>query len=335
MNDLPLLRVRNLSKGFLSKSGIFKRRRITVYAVDGIDLDIYKGKTYALVGESGCGKSTLARLIMRLVEPTGGSISYRGKNLLSVSAKEMSAIRKSMQIIFQNPYASLDPRMSVREALAEPLKAHGLWNEDEESEKELLHLLGLVGLDEEVLDRYPHQFSGGQRQRICIARALALRPEFLVCDEPLSALDLSIQAQILNLLMELQERFGFTYLFITHDLSVVRHIADRVFVMLLGKIVEAGGAEEIFDSPHHPYTHLLLSAVPVLDPRARGRSRLLPVGEIPSPLEIPPGCRFQTRCPFVKDLCKVEEPLLDGNVHAVACHFPLNQKRRTASKRNE
>lgn len=327
MNGLPLLRVRSLRKSFLSKSGIFRRRRITVHAVDGIDLDIYKGKTYALVGESGCGKSTLARLVMRLVEPTSGNIYYKGRDLLSVSVKEMNEIRKSMQIIFQNPYASLDPRMSVRKALAEPFKAHGLWDDDEESERKLLHLLDLVGLDREALDRYPHQFSGGQRQRICIARALALRPEFLVCDEPLSALDLSIQAQILNLLMELQERFGFTYLFITHDLSVVRHIADRVFVMLLGKIVEAGGAEEIFDSPRHPYTHLLLSAVPVLDPRARGRRRLSSVGEIPSPLEVPPGCRFQTRCPFAKELCRVKEPLLNGNAHAVACHFPLSQKR--------
>ena len=320
----PLLSVRNLKKYFPVKAGMFGSEDRVFKAVDDVTFDIAPQETFALVGESGCGKSTLGRTILRLVEPTAGSVVLGGVDLGSLKPEALRRMRTRMQIVFQDPYASLDPRMRIGDIIAEPLLTHGKGNR-EEREARVLELMRVVGLRADCIRRYPHEFSGGQRQRIGIARALALNPEFIVCDEPLSALDVSIQAQVLNLLADLQAAFRLTYLFITHDLSVVRHFAPRVGVMFLGKMVEMGPTEQIFVSPKHPYTRFLVSAVPVPDPRQRGRKKELLEGEIPSPVNLPSGCRFRTRCPYAAPVCaEVDPPSVFEGGRSWACHFPLS-----------
>jgi oligopeptide/dipeptide ABC transporter ATP-binding protein len=319
----PLLTVTHLKKHFPAKSGMFGTEQSVVKAVDDVTFDIARQETFALVGESGCGKSTLGRAILRLVEPTAGSVNLGGTDIAALKPEALRRMRTRMQIIFQDPYASLDPRMRVGDIIAEPLATHEKGGRQEREER-VLELMKVVGLRAEGIRRYPHEFSGGQRQRIGIARALALNPEFIVCDEPLSALDVSIQAQVLNLLGDLQSEFKLTYLFITHDLSVVRHFAPRVGVMFLGKLVEMGRTEDLFASPRHPYTRFLMSAVPVPNPRLRDREKLLLQGEIPSPINLPSGCRFRTRCPYAQGRCAEVDPptVADGN-RGWACHFPL------------
>ncbi|MDN5336180.1 MAG: peptide/nickel transport system ATP-binding protein [Synergistales bacterium] len=320
-----LVETKGLKKYFPVKAGAFGTTKDMVRAVDGVDIAIRKRETFALVGESGCGKTTLGRLILKLLEPSGGEVFFDGVNLQDLDRRKMRELRRDMQIIFQDPYASLDPRMRVGDIVAEPLKTHIKEQTRREREEEVAKLLEIVGLGRDAASKYPHQFSGGQRQRIGIARALALRPRFIVCDEAVSALDVSIQAQILNLLRDLQERFNLTLLFITHDLGVVRHLADRVGVMFLGKCVETGAVTEIFENPLHPYTRFLLSAVPVPDPHKRDREKILLKGDIPSPVDVPSGCRFHTRCPYAKGICRSQEPpLRSENSRSVACHFPLS-----------
>ncbi len=320
----PLVQAQELIKEFPAGSqGLLARRRLTVKAVDGVSLGIEQGETMGLVGESGSGKSTLGRLILRLLEPTSGRVIFDGRDLSMVGRSEMRHLRRQMQIVFQDPYASLNPRMRVGSIVGEGIDIHKLAR-GREKEERLAELLRMVGLGPDALGRYPHEFSGGQRQRIGIARALAVNPRFLVLDEPVSALDVSIQAQIINLLQDLQEQLHLTYLFIAHDLRVVEHISRRVAIMYLGKIVELGTSEEIYANPRHPYTRALLSAVPSLDPGAKSERMRLP-GELPSPVDPPPGCSFHPRCPFAKDVCrKVTPPLETGaGGHAVACHvFP-------------
>jgi oligopeptide/dipeptide ABC transporter ATP-binding protein len=295
-----------------------------VKAVDDVTFDIPRQQTFALVGESGCGKSTLGRTILRLVEPTAGSVKLDGIDLTALEPEALRRMRTRMQIVFQDPYASLNPRMRVGDIIAEPLLTHGKGNRAER-EARVLELMRVVGLRADCIRRYPHEFSGGQRQRIGIARALALNPEFIVCDEPLSALDVSIQAQVLNLLADLQAAFKLTYLFITHDLSVVRYFAPRVGVMFLGKMVEMGPTEDLFTSPRHPYTRFLVSAVPIPDPRQRDRKKLLIEGEIPSPMNLPSGCRFRTRCPYAAPICaEIDPPSVFEGERSWACHFPLS-----------
>jgi len=292
-----------------------------VKAVDDVSLSIQKGETLGLVGESGCGKSTFGRAIMRLEEPTSGEVWYDGDNILTYDAQQIRALRKKMQIIFQDPFSSLNPRKPVASIVGEPLLIHGMTNR-REREARVLELLEVVGLSKEHMRRYPHMFSGGQRQRIGVARALALNPDLVVCDEAVSALDVSIQAQVLNLLKDLQDEFGLTYLFISHDLHVVEHISDRVAVMYLGKIVEVADSKVIYKTPLHPYTQALLSASPMPDPEAK-RKRILLKGDVPSPINPPPGCRFHTRCPYVQGICsKTEPPLKEIRPgHEAACHF--------------
>jgi len=317
------LSVRNLKKYFPVKAGMFGTEDRVVKAVDDVTFEICRRETFALVGESGCGKSTLGRSILRLVEPTAGTVELGGVELTTLKAEELRRMRTRMQIVFQDPYASLDPRMRVGDIIAEPLLTHEHGTRAGR-ESRVLDLMKVVGLRADCLRRYPHEFSGGQRQRIGIARALALNPEFIVCDEPLSALDVSIQAQVLNLLADLQSTFSLTYLFITHDLSVVRHFAPRVGVMFLGKMVETGPTEELFTSPRHPYTRFLVSAVPVPDPKSRDREKLLLEGEIPSPMNLPSGCRFRTRCPYAAPLCaEVDPPSVFEGQRSWACHRPL------------
>ncbi len=324
MSD-PVLRVRGLTKEFPIRQGIFRRQVGTVSALDGVDLDVAERETLGMVGESGCGKTTFGRSLLRLVEPTSGSIEYRGEDVLAASPQRLRQLRRSLQIVFQDPFASLNPRMPVRDIVAEPLVIHG--SERRAAFDRVDALLAAVGLSPEHGNRYPHEFSGGQRQRIGIARALALDPDFVVLDEPVSALDVSVQAQVINLLEDLQDRLGLTYLMIAHDLSVVRHVADRIAVMYLGHLVELADAETLYERPAHPYTQALLSAVPVADPRTeRARERIVLAGDIPSPADPPSGCRFRTRCPIAQPVCAQERPALvpisDGQ--HVACHFPLS-----------
>jgi oligopeptide transport system ATP-binding protein len=321
-NGPPLVEVRGLVKNYPVGGGLFAAKEF-VRAVRGVDLDVHRGETLGVVGESGCGKSTLGRCILRLIEPTAGTVRFEGTDLASLSAREMRRTRRFMQIIFQDPYSSLNPRMRVGTIVGEGLTIHGLAS-GPERRRRVVELLAKVGLHEDAYDRYPHEFSGGQRQRIGIARALAVEPRFIVADEPVSALDVSIQAQIVNLLQDLQQQLNLAYLFIAHDLRVVEHISHRVAIMYLGKIVELASSEEIYTSPRHPYTHALLSAVPM--PKPRGKAQRVPLaGDVPSPITPPVGCAFHPRCPHAQDVCRKDEPqLVSGRRgHAVACHvFP-------------
>jgi oligopeptide transport system ATP-binding protein len=321
MND-AMLSVRGLKVHFPIRQGIlFKRQVGAVKAVDGLDFDILPGETFGLVGESGCGKSTTGRAILKLIEPTAGSLIYDGRDITGLSVREMRPLRRELQMIFQDPYSSLNPRQSVMSIIADPLVAHGLVTRENRQEK-VSGLMELVGLDPRFINRFPHEFSGGQRQRIGIARSLALNPRFVVCDEPIAALDVSIQAQIINLLQDLQEKLGLTYLFIAHDLSVVRHISDRIAVMYLGKLMEVAPTLELFGHPAHDYTKALLSAVPEPNPaKERARKRIIFGGEIPSPADRPRGCPFSSRCPNAIARCMDEEPLMKEirQGHWVAC----------------
>ena len=310
-----LLEIRNLAKHFHSRD-----RKSLVRAVDGVSLTVERGKTLGIVGESGCGKSTLARLIVRLIEATAGEVMLEGENVLTLDARRMRARRRDLQMVFQDPYASLDPRMTVGQIVAEPLEIHAVGTARDRREK-VAELLRLVGLDPRAGSRYPHEFSGGQRQRIGIARAIALEPKLLVLDEPVSALDLSIQSQVLNLLMDLKSRLGLSYIFISHDLSVVEHVSDEIAVMYLGKVVERGPAVQLLTAPLHPYTRALISAIPEIDP-AKRRSRIVLPGDPPSPESIPTGCRFHPRCPMAAAICATADPqdFID-DARQAACHF--------------
>jgi peptide/nickel transport system ATP-binding protein/oligopeptide transport system ATP-binding protein len=315
----PLLEVTDLVKHYPVRTGILRRRAGTVHAVDGVSFSLGTGETLGLVGESGCGKSTVARSVLRLVEPTGGSIRLNGLDITHLGKTELRTHRRSMQIVFQDPFASLNPRMSAGDIVGEPLSVHGLAS-GREKQARVAELFEQVGLRGDQMRNYPHQFSGGQRQRICIARALALGPSLIVCDEPVSALDVSIQAQVINLLIDLQRKHDFSYLFIAHDLAVVAHISHRVAVMYLGRIVEIADKAELFKNPRHPYTQALLASVPVADPRQK-RLKPLVDGDVPSPVNPPSGCAFHTRCRYAIDRCRVERPLLldAGKSHQVAC----------------
>lgn len=312
--EAPLLRVNELVKYFPIEGS-----DNVVKAVDGVSFELKRGETLGLVGESGCGKSTVGRSILRLIEPTSGSIEYNGKDIVGLSFARMQEMRREMQMIFQDPYASLNPRLSVRSIIAEPLRIHNVGSRADQNNK-VEDLLAKVGLDPRYADRYPHEFSGGQRQRIGIARALALEPKLIICDEPVSALDVSVQAQVVNLLQDLQDEFGLTYLFISHGLAVVEHISDRIAVMYLGKIVEVSEARELYERPLHPYTQALLSAIPVPDP-SRKRKRIILEGDVPTPVSPPSGCRFRTRCPYAVDQCSTVVPELKEHSpgHFAAC----------------
>ncbi len=317
-----LVQIRNLTKHFPIRKGFFNKQVGAVKALTSVNLDIIEGETLGLVGESGCGKSTLGRVMLRLMNATTGEVTFEGKEIMGLDARAMKPLRRQMQIVFQNPYASLDPRMTIEQILAEPLVVHGVASGKklrEETEK----LIELVGLRKEMLDRYPHEFSGGQRQRIGIARALALRPKLIVADEPVSALDVSVQAQILNLLQDLKKEFSLTYLFIAHNLDVVRYISDRIAVMYLGRIVELGPCDEVYQKPLHPYSRALISAAPVPDPDFDRSNRIILSGDLPSPANPPSGCAFHTRCPIARDICRKDLPALREITpgHFSACHF--------------
>ncbi len=318
--NVPLLEAVGLEKHYPIRRGLFGRDGGAVRAVDGVSFRIERGETLALVGESGCGKSTTARLVLRLIEPTAGAVRFEGHDITGLSGPALRVLRRRMQIVFQDPFASLNPRMTVGQILEEPLIVHRIGGLEARRAR-VAELLGLVGLAPYHAGRYPHEFSGGQRQRIGIARALAVEPAIVVCDEPVSALDVSIQAQVVNLLKDLQARLGLSYLFIAHDLAVVKHVADRVAVMYLGRIVEIGPKDRVFANPRHPYTRTLLAAIPRPDPH-RERTGQVAAGDVPSPADIPPGCRFQTRCPFVIDRCRTDDPALSPIEpdHLTACH---------------
>jgi len=321
MAETPLLEVKHLKKHFPIKGGVFSKTIGYVYAVDDINFTLEKGETLGLVGESGCGKSTTGRTILRLIEPTDGMISFEGQDITHLDKGAMRALRREMQIIFQDPYASLNPRMTVGSIIGEPLEIHRIAKGSEKEER-VASLLQKVGLRAEDMRKYPHEFSGGQRQRIGIARALALNPKLIVCDEPVSALDVSIQAQVINLLEDLQAEFGLSYLFIAHNLNVVEHISNRVAVMYLGQIVELASDEELYKNPQHPYTEALLSAVPIPDPTVK-KKRIILEGDVPSPINPPQGCHFHTRCMYKDKICEEVEPEFKdiGGGHWVACHF--------------
>ncbi len=324
-----LVEVRNLTKHFPITQGIVFRRRIgAVKAVDGVSFEVMSGETLGIVGETGCGKSTTARLIMRLLDVSDGEVRFEGEDITRLRGASLKAVRREMQMIFQDPYSSLNPRKTVGSIIGEPFAIHGLERGEGERRRAVQALMETVGLNPEHYNRYPHEFSGGQRQRIGVARALALKPKLLVADEPVSALDVSIQAQVLNLLREMQRLFGLTLIFIAHDLSVVRHMCDRVAVMYLGKIVELAPNEALYDFPRHPYTGALLSAVPVADPAAAKAERRLLSGDVPSPADPPSGCRFHTRCPKAQERCAEVEPALEdkGEGALAACHYPLTRE---------
>ncbi len=324
-----LVEIRDLVKHFPITRGIVIQKKVgAVQAVDGVSFDIEQGETLGIVGETGCGKSTTARLIMRLIEATSGEIRFDGKDITHLKGNDLKAIRRDMQMIFQDPYSSLNPRKTIGAIIGDPFAIHNMHTEKGERKRAVQELMETVGLNPEHYNRYPHEFSGGQRQRIGVARALALKPKLLIADEPVSALDVSIQAQVLNLLRDLQREFGLTVVFIAHDLSVVRHMCDRVAVMYLGKIVEIGPGDALYAFPRHPYTGALLSAVPVADPSRHGSERHLLSGDVPSPANPPSACRFHTRCPKAQERCSIEEPQLeemDSGTRA-ACHFPLSRE---------
>jgi peptide/nickel transport system ATP-binding protein len=332
--ETPLLEVRHVKKYFPVRKGVLQREVARVHAVDDVSFAVREGETLGLVGESGCGKSTLGRTLVRLLEPTDGEIVFRGTPIQRLGARRLRPLRREMQMVFQDPYASLNPRKRVGTIVSDPMRIHGLGNRAEQKRR-VGEILESVGLSPEHYNRFPHEFSGGQRQRIGIARALALRPKLIIADEPVSALDVSIQSQMLNLLEDLQDEFQLTYIFIAHDLGVVRHVSDRIAVMYLGKIVELSPAEELYSRPIMPYTEALLSAVPIPDPDlAEKRERIVLEGDVPSPINPPSGCRFHPRCRYATDVCQqVEPPLVDyGNGHLAACHHPLNVDRETLGR---
>ncbi len=325
----PLVQVHGLVKHFPLTQGIVIQRKVgAVQAVDGVSFDVHRGETLGLVGETGCGKSTTARLIMRLLDPTAGEIRFDGQDITKLKGSRLKATRREMQMIFQDPYSSLNPRKTIGATIGQPFAIHGLLEGKGERKRAVQELMETVGLNPEHYNRYPHEFSGGQRQRIGVARALALKPKLLIADEPVSALDVSIQAQVLNLLREMQRELGLTLVFIAHDLSVVRHMCDRVAVMYLGRIVEIGPGDALYDFPRHPYTGALLSAVPIADPSLRADDRQLLSGDVPSPANPPKACRFHTRCPKAQELCSQQDPPLEDKATGTeaACHFPLSHE---------
>jgi oligopeptide/dipeptide ABC transporter ATP-binding protein len=325
----PLVQVRGLVKHFPITRGVLFRKQVgAVQAVDGVDFDVRRGETLGIVGETGCGKSTTARLVMRLLDATSGEVRFDGEDITHLKGSRLKALRRDMQMIFQDPYSSLNPRKTVGSSIGQPFEIHGLAEGKQERKRAVQELMETVGLNPEHYNRYPHEFSGGQRQRIGVARALALKPKLLIADEPVSALDVSIQAQVLNLLLEMQSQLGLTLIFIAHDLSVVRHMCDRVAVMYLGRIVEIGPGDALYGFPRHPYTGALLSAVPVADPALHANQRELLSGDVPSPANPPKACRFHTRCPKAQELCAQVDPPLEekGTGTEAACHFPLTRE---------